>query len=58
MMEKSEVAVSGPFRAIDSVPLECVIAVTEVRSSGMVGKPGVPGRRAACATSIFTVLFG
>jgi hypothetical protein len=37
-IENEEVAVSGPSRAIDSVPSRCLSPVTLVRSSGIGGK--------------------
>lgn len=41
-MKKSEVAVSGPLLAIESVPFRCLRPVDEVRSSGIAGYLAVP----------------
>ena len=40
-MKKLWVAVSGPPRAIETVPSSCRIPVSEVRSSGMGGKDSI-----------------
>ena len=59
-MNQPEVAESGPPRAIDTAPSLCASPVTDVRSSGIAGKPSLvrSAFTPAWMTSIFTGLSG
>ena len=58
-MKKSDVAVSGPSRAIEMVPSLCSSLVTLVRSSLIGGKSLTRSESSpACTTAIFTLLSG